>query len=259
MSGHNYSYQDSGRLSDRSDSYESRKFDHPLRNYRGRGSYRGRAPDYYRGRGGYKSRDYGRDYRERDPRDREPEWNARDRDPRDRGVRDPRGEYRPSDRDEYLRPEREERPERPERRERMDRPDRPERFERLERPDRSLRPYRGGFRGDVHGHRERENESVPHRATGSGASTPSERERTDGLASKYADPWISILHIGEGKTAARMNANYKDLVSVNKSISQLQEDAYKLQSLLATLEVYGARDALNVEISKEKLDEFTYL
>jgi len=46
---------------------------------------------------------------------------------------------------------------------------------------------------------------------------------------------------------------------VNKTISELQADAMKLTSLLEMLEVYASRDALNVEISKEKLDEFTYL
>lgn len=279
MSGHNYSYNESGRPADRSDNYDSRRFEPSLRNFRGRGSFRSRGSDHYRGRGGYRGRDprdyrdHHRDYRERDPRD--PRDRApRDRDPRDREPRDrEREEYNRSsrdyrDRDEHVRPDdrrdRRERPEKFERAERIERgPERPlergsERgAERLpERgPERGSRPFRGGFRGD----------GIPHREDtrkASGSNTPSGDHGNKHAAkpeSKYADPWISILKLGEGKTAARVDANYRELASVNKSISLLQEETFKLQCLLSMLEVYGSRDALSVEVSKEKLDEFTYI
>lgn len=279
MSGHNYSYNEPGRPADRSDSYDSRRFESSLRNFRGRGSFRSRGSDHYRGRGGYRGRDHRdyrdhhRDYRERDPRDRVPrERDPRDSDPRDRDREDynrPSRDYR--DRDEYVRPD--------DRRERRERPEKFERAERIERglerqaergherpldrgPEKGSRPFRGGFRGD---HGGSQSHGIPHRddkRMASGSNTPSGDHGNKHAAkaeSKFADPWISILKLGEGKTAARVDANYRELASVNKTISLLQEETFKLQCLLLMLEVYASRDALSVEVSKEKLDEFTYL
>lgn len=138
--------------------------------------------------------------------------------------------------------------------------DRQDRQDRPDRAERGPRPFRGGYRGD-HGFRERGSDSPAHKSISSGGNTPSGKDRhsVSGSSSKFLDPWISILRIGEGKTAARMESTYKELASVNKTISELQAETLKLSSLLATLEVYGKRDSLSVEISNEKLDEFTYL
>lgn len=262
MSGSNYlPYQGSGRPGDRPGSYQDRRFDNSSRSYRGRGGFRGRGNENYRGRGSYRGHDYGHDYRDRDrdPRDRDTsdreqrERDPRERDPRDREPRDReyREEYRHRERDDDLRSERQSRP---------DRPDRSERAEIAERPERSQRPFRGGFRGDNHGFRDRGSDSPVHKSISSGGITLSGKDHSGVSSSaKFSDPWISILRMGEGKTAARMEATYKELVSINNTISELQSEKYKLSNLLATLDVYCARDSLNVEISKEKLDEFTYL
>ncbi|SGZ56105.1 CIC11C00000001526 [Sungouiella intermedia] len=273
MSGSNYLlYQGSGR-GDRSDSYHDRRYDGSPRHYRDRGGHRGRGYDNYRG--GYRGRDYGsyRDSRDRDPRDRDPrDRDPRDRDPRDRDPRerdarerdlrhkgesrerDPRDRVRDREYREDYRREDDELRSMPDKRDRPDRPDRPDKHDRHER-----RPPRGGYRGnrgDREGFRAGGNDSPEHNLV-SGGATPKDRGSIS--SSKFSDPWITILRIGEGKTAARMDAAYKELSNVNKTISELQADAMKLTSLLEMLEVYASRDALNVEISKEKLDEFTYL
>lgn len=56
-----------------------------------------------------------------------------------------------------------------------------------------------------------------------------------------------------------MDASYKELANVNRTITELQSETMKLSALLSMLEVYASRDALNVEISNEKLDDFTYM
>lgn len=284
MRGGNYLlYQGPGR-GDRSDSHHDRRYDGTSRNYRDRGGYRGRGYDTYRG--GYRGRDHGRyrDPRDRDPRDRDlrdrdlRDRDPRDRDPRDRDVRDrgprdrdprerePRDkdlrdvrENDPRDRAPRERESREDRKEREDRRDdkelRQERPERPERPDMRERHDRSERkPFRGAYRD--HSYRERGSDTPAHRS-GSAVVTPGERSSMS--VSKFSDPWISILRIGEGKTAARMDATYKEVSNVNKTIAELQADAMKLSALLSMLEVYALRDALNVEITNEKLDEFTYM
>lgn len=270
MSGGNYlAYQGSGRATDR-DSYHDRRYDTNPRNFRGRGSFRGRKHEHYRGRGNLRGRDY-RDYndsRERDPRERDPrDRDPRDREPRDRDLREgPNREYeREREREEFRPRERDDSDARADRMDSAEAQERPggerlreglqrEAFERerleRERLDRDkLRAARGGYRGSQ-GFRNGNNHEQS-----SGGSTPGGKS----TATKNSNPWLSILHIGEGKTAARMEANYRELQKVNQAISELQADAHRMECLLAVLEVYGARDALNVEITSEKLDEFSYL
>lgn len=281
MRGGNYLlYQGPGR-GDQSDSHLDRRYEGTSRNYRDRGGYRGRGYDTYRG--GYRGRDHGRyrDPRDRDPRDREPrdrdprdrdqrDRDLRDRDPRDRDLRDrgprdrePRDkdprevrENDPRDRVPRVRESREDRKEREDRRDdkelRQERPERPDMRERHERSER--KPFRGAYRD--HSYRERGSDSPAHR---SGSAVVAPNDRSSMSVSKFSDPWISILRIGEGRTAARMDATYKELSNVNKTIAELQAEAMKLNALLSMLEVYALRDALNVEITNEKLDEFTYM
>lgn len=67
------------------------------------------------------------------------------------------------------------------------------------------------------------------------------------------------MRLGDGKSAARVNAAANELHTMNQKLSELQAERMKLASSLATLEVYAQRDALSVSVSAEKLDEFVYM
>ncbi|KAM9911299.1 hypothetical protein OXX69_003662 [Metschnikowia pulcherrima] len=147
---------------------------------------------------------------------------------------------------------------------------------RYERP----RPHIRGPRGSAYGPK-RASDAGPgfHRGSGgsvgsvasggitptSGMSTPAEIPGGPRDVSKkpaaptFTNPWISLLRLGEGKTAARLEQNHKELAAVNNKLAELQSEKIKLTCALSTLEVYAKRDALNSEICSEKLDEFTYL
>lgn len=136
----------------------------------------------------------------------------------------------------------------------------------------SERPWtsvRGPSHGNIYGHKRSSDAGHgPHR--GSGGITPVSPAVKNGVSTLdtatrkptvpvYANPWVPLLKLGEGKTAARLELNYKELSSVNDKLAELQSEKIKLTCALATLEVYAQRDALNTEICSEKLDEFTYL
>lgn len=128
--------------------------------------------------------------------------------------------------------------------------------------------------------RSREPHKTPYRASSTlkglrdealGSETPGERNKpakaddgASGSASmagpkKFNDPWIPILRLRDPRVTSRLESRYNELSAVNEKLALLQAEKIKLSSALLTLEVYAARDALNVEICGEKLDEFTYL
>ncbi|OBA20500.1 hypothetical protein METBIDRAFT_43406 [Metschnikowia bicuspidata var. bicuspidata NRRL YB-4993] len=92
-----------------------------------------------------------------------------------------------------------------------------------------------------------------------GSNYGQKRTSDAGHGSHRTNPWITLLKLGQGKTAARVELNYKEISRVNDRLAELQSEKVKLACALSTLEVYAKRDALNVEICSEKLDEFTYL
>lgn len=260
--------------------------------YRGSG-YRGR------GRGAPRGREYRRDYgdprdprdrepRHRDPRDRDPrERDPRDRDPRDRDPRDsyPRDSY-PRDRDPRELDPRDRDPRDRDPRERDPRDRDPREYREEDRRDdyrdrepsysrdRPLpRDSRDGHYSDHRGDRReftketsrsksvgtpKHDTSSPRHIPSSGTSPRASRDQGNS-GPTYTDPWISILHIRDGKVALRLEARHQELANVNKSLGLLQAQVHKLKAHMDLLDVYAKRDALNVEMTSEKLDEFTFL
>lgn len=274
MSGYNYG--DRGYPDRR---YESSRGSH--REYRGgRDSYRG---SLYRGRGRGAPR--GRDFRrEFDPRDRDPrdtrgrhrdlwdrDYRERERDPRERDPRD----LDPRDRDPRDRDPRDYREPREYKESREDdrRDDRREEFRDRE-PSYSRPPIRDRD-SSYSDYRERElrefskepsrsksvskpkHENSSPRHSNSGLSPRGSRDH--GSTPTYTDPWISILHIRDNKVALRLEARHKELANVNTSLGLLQAEVHKLKAHMDLLDVYAKRDSLNVEMTTEKLDEFTFL
>lgn len=240
------------RPSERQGSYYERKFDSSRG--RGRGGYRGRdhfsGPQRGRGRN-YRDRDFGgRDHNGHEYRD--------ERDGQEYRVGQEYRERESIERERELEPrEREQRPLFD--RERSDRGEQRPPFDR-ERSDRSFSgrgAHRGGAHGAHRGGRGSPNSfgGKPPRTSVSG-STP---QRSGSAAPTYVDPWILILQVKDAKVAGRMDANYRLLEAVNKTVAELRVERHKLARSLQMLDTYAKREALNVEICSEKLDEFTYL
>lgn len=85
-------------------------------------------------------------------------------------------------------------------------------------------------------------------------------DKAKGFSSKsFNNPWIPILRIQDEKTQAKLERNYSDLASVNKELLELQIQRFKLSTVVESLEKTTEREALHVQITNEKLEEFTYL
>lgn len=75
----------------------------------------------------------------------------------------------------------------------------------------------------------------------------------------FKNPWIPILHIKDPKTQAVLESRYEDLLKVDKELSQLQLTRFKLQNSVQSLDRSMEREALHVQLTNEKLEEFTFL
>lgn len=76
---------------------------------------------------------------------------------------------------------------------------------------------------------------------------------------KMKNPWISILQIKDVKVAALMETNYQEEMALNEKLTKLQMESQKLESTLATFDLYSKRDSLYVDMCVRTLEEFTYL
>ena len=76
---------------------------------------------------------------------------------------------------------------------------------------------------------------------------------------QQSSPWIARLGIKDPKVASQMYSTYRAEAALNEKLSKLQAAAHKLESTLATYEIYAKRDALNVQQCSGKLEEFMYL
>lgn len=110
----------------------------------------------------------------------------------------------------------------------------------------------------------REHEEKPRSVSASIEKTvpgprPATGDRTKSLSNKkFNNPWIPILRIQDEKTQVKLESNYTDLASVNKELLELQIQRFKLSNVVENLEKTIEREALHVQITNEKLEEFTY-
>ncbi|WPK25298.1 hypothetical protein PUMCH_002609 [Australozyma saopauloensis] len=78
-------------------------------------------------------------------------------------------------------------------------------------------------------------------------------------ATRPSNPWVSILGIKDLKAVAQMESNYREEAIINEKLAKLQAETIKLECTLSTFDLYAKRDAINVELCSEKLEEFSYI
>ncbi|ODV82039.1 uncharacterized protein CANTADRAFT_132645 [Suhomyces tanzawaensis NRRL Y-17324] len=123
--------------------------------------------------------------------------------------------------------------------------------------------YRGSYRGSYRG---RGNYHLqPHYSKetlnqNDGTTTPkAARETVKPVAKAHNNPWIDTLGIKDLATIDTLEARYNELQATNKDIIELQQAKLKLERSVATLENQASREELHVQLTTEKLDEFTYM
>ncbi|KAK6199541.1 transcriptional regulatory protein LGE1-domain-containing protein [Scheffersomyces amazonensis] len=85
------------------------------------------------------------------------------------------------------------------------------------------------------------------------------RDTSVSTAKTFNNPWIGILQIDSETTQDSLEKNYNDLKKVNKDIDQLQKIRLELENSVNFLDNQLEREALNVQLTNEKLEEFAYL
>ncbi|KAG7194016.1 uncharacterized protein KQ657_005215 [Scheffersomyces spartinae] len=78
------------------------------------------------------------------------------------------------------------------------------------------------------------------------------------LRSQSTNPWIQLLHIKDEHTRTTLQQRYLELEEVDARLMELQKSRLAMESAAKTLEIYAAKEALNVSITNDKLEEFTY-
>ncbi len=81
----------------------------------------------------------------------------------------------------------------------------------------------------------------------------------DNKIKNFNNPWINILQIDDETTQNKLETNYDELRKIDSSISDLQKSKLKLELSMSVLEKQIDRESLHVELTNEKLEEFTYL
>ncbi|RCK59133.1 Transcriptional regulatory protein LGE1 [Candida viswanathii] len=110
----------------------------------------------------------------------------------------------------------------------------------------------GSFRGSYRGRGGHLN--------GSSSGRPYKEMNFDTVKVKnFNNPWIHILQIDDETTQNKLESGYDELKSVDHGISELQKSKMKLEMSMSLLEKQIDREALHVELTNEKLEEFTYL
>lgn len=128
--------------------------------------------------------------------------------------------------------------------------------------------YRGsGFRGGHGGHGGHHSErssflSERGARNGSFSDTHSSSRESGSVSTaprKTQDPWILILKIKDEKTQVRLDASHRTLASLDRQLVELQKGRLRLEASVAHLERNAVKEALNVQSTHEKLEEFAFL
>lgn len=136
--------------------------------------------------------------------------------------------------------------------------------------------YRGGYRGNYRGsytsrggyqgktHYESENPQTNHLGWKEHTSSPvakpkTPQHKTVPPANKSINPWVTILQIKDDPTKTALEDTHRDLSRVDKELQELQHSKLKLENAVEGLERHALREELHVQITNEKLEEFTYL
>lgn len=90
-------------------------------------------------------------------------------------------------------------------------------------------------------------------------STPRENVSRPTVAPRSQDPWTLILRIRDEKTQARLDATHALLGAANRQLVELQKERLRLETAVAHLERNALKEALNVQLTHDKLEEFAFL
>lgn len=135
--------------------------------------------------------------------------------------------------------------------------------------------YRGGYkgtysskdRGSYHGRTSYESERAPgshlgwkEHSSSSPASKPKTPQHKSAPGPKPpSNPWITILQIKDDAVKHAFEHTHEELGRVDKELYELQHSKLLLENSVANLERQALREELHVQITNEKLEEFTYL
>lgn len=135
--------------------------------------------------------------------------------------------------------------------------------------------YRGGYkgtysskdRGSYHGRSQYESEHGHGSHLGwneHSSSSPASKPKTPqhkGASGPKAptNPWITILQIKDDPTKQAFEHTHEELGRLDKELHELQHAKLLLENSVANLERQALREELHVQITNEKLEEFTYL
>lgn len=130
--------------------------------------------------------------------------------------------------------------------------------------------YRGHYRGSGYRGRGGHYSGFPHNAgydsknlNGESKSGGAHRFYKDTIAREklksFNNPWINIMGITDESTQTKLESRFNDLAKIDKEIIDLQKSKLKLENYMSTLEKQTTREELHVQLTTEKLEEFTYL
>lgn len=135
--------------------------------------------------------------------------------------------------------------------------------------------YRGGYRGtysskdrgSYHARTPYESERSigshlgwKERSSSSPASKPKVPQYKSASGPKPpANPWITILQIKDDAMKQTFEHTHENLGRIDKELHELQHSKTLLENSVANLERQALREELHVQITNEKLEEFTYL
>lgn len=85
------------------------------------------------------------------------------------------------------------------------------------------------------------------------------QHRSKSSSAQSHSHWAEILHIKDESTAKTLDIRQNELDSVDKTLLELNQARHNLEISLSHLERQAQTEDLNVQITNEKLEEFSYL
>ena len=71
--------------------------------------------------------------------------------------------------------------------------------------------------------------------------------------------WVHVLQIKDDKMRRKLESRSRELEAVDSQIEQLSKSRLELELIVQNLKRTAEREELNVMLTEEKLDEFTFL
>ncbi|CAH2350106.1 hypothetical protein CLIB1423_01S02608 [[Candida] railenensis] len=120
---------------------------------------------------------------------------------------------------------------------------------------------RGSHSGSVsHSYQQQSNsQSAGQYSRSHSQSQASPQHRSKSSAAQSHSHWVEILQIKDESTAKTLDIRQNELDAVDKTLLELNQARHNLEISLSHLERHAQNEDLNVQITNEKLEEFSYL